>query len=1289
MTLYEFYELLLKKREENKKKINEAKKNLEDLEKKEKDKDFVNSKEYIDQLIELTRVIDSYKKEDNVHLKNVMHFFSELISGLEEKDKVEIDNFINENLKEEDADYLETRVEHLQNTLKKNDDRYKKVNANDIAMKDYLKRLSISSVKGKEKLVFEFLEKYVSVENKNRIMNKYSNPIIDDDLEIRANEALVNNAKEKLNNNNTISIDEKNKIKDLLDEFNRIDVTKNNGSEIQGTENYYDSLCVRKVTGYAKLEIDNLKLNDLLVLEGSDVHYTDKVLNNEENIQRLDSVKFKVSDEAKKKLKDAYIKLESKGFLNKNQAYEEGTKVYGFRKFYDIRNAIIKQIKDENFKDLDKNIATYKQCIVDLKEIYKYIKDTFNPTIYTKPGNMCNFREDYVPKELKTDISLNATFNGLVTTFSIIRDNFIEIDDFLNDPLNATRNICIKAYDKHNVDNLYNNDTYEDKIISLIFYPPSSMVLTSRLIENLYFRDNDLSMVKNSVMFAHNLMSDEAVRNDCRIAFNYLSSNNERDNYKTLLNLLVTKGYNIEFGKLYGGKYRSLDDLREIDSPFNTKQFIKEFNISIDKIYDNAIELIKGALIRNSHKSEELQIANDAHKKIFKLIANSMVELVKLDINISYKDIVKLNKLATNPTEVLKNDISDQSIKDYINDGRLKNDELINTYKTNYLNRINDILTKYNLTNINKEDKLFKNLFEKASDYVYQSTIFPYEKIKKSQVEELFRHLEELNKGIDNYDRISNALSDISLMSSTYFGISNADLAINEHINSLKKDLKLEYSINKSKDNLVKICDKLNLSYDLLDKNILTNYKKLYIKSYNENFHLRDELDNLFDANLNKLLKLKYSYVDQNFKKIYNAYYDINRELMKSLFNIDSKDYQLNNYSKNLEENYLNKFNKNKSIDDIFEEFRNNYNVNVHLESFKDPKLVEGFDFKKFYLDKFKAYFDIARKTSKNGFFANSRIDGVRVRDLSIESIYKFEEDFNELINAVYSHFGVSDPNLGNVFISMSEKERITYFESLYGVSRILEIKDQSNVSFNVMVDSILENGKDIRAQEFNCAKTRINAACSAINGQVLSETSKKVFIASFKNVYKTMYKIHNNNWFFRLLSKSYRDERRDLKEIESNLSNVLGIKKNYLKNILLKSNCEFVGLKDSNTSVVEFKKNPNNKYRIYSQEDVNLITNLITEINDNVKNSKDYKDIDKFDVILRENTNDYVFEGLIERENLDDSKSRISIEDKVKDELDNSFDSNFNDKIIDLDKSADSIKFEEEAEDICTNSKK
>lgn len=1262
---------ILKKKKANLEKLDEAKAKLEELEKEETKPEFKNSIEHINNKVELKIQVKEYENIDHEGYNMILSRMTyALFTSLREKDKNEIDKFLNETFK--DPNRKLSFVDMLKQYFIDIDPRYRNKNLNDFALKDYIHKVSYNYVIGKEKEVFEFLEKYVSDEKKNEIIESLDK---NENKEIHLSLDLVNNAKTKLDSNPNLSDEEKSTIKGLLDEFDKSDVTIDNKEEMIAKENVYETIKNQRSSEFAKYQINELKVNDLYQIEEDNFDitrfkYSDKVLNNEDNIKRLEPTKFKLSDDTKKVLKNIYLKLKEKGLLNDNQSFEEKQKNYAFKKFVDSRNKIIKQIKNEDFLNLEENIKEFKQNIKDLEEMYEYIRENLKPNMLTIPGNMSNYRESYVPVSLKNDLAINACINGLVLTFSIIDNNKISIDEFLDDPVEIGTQLSEKGYEKFNVDSMFSNESYDYKILSIMQYDTAILAMTSRLMENVYYSENEEDLVKNSIAYSTYINRDNAVRADYKLAMNYLSFFRNENNAKTVLNLLVAKDKGIAFSKLYGGKHKTFDGLREIESSFDTKQYILDNKISAEDIYNNALNLMNSAFKKRREGLYYDQLGN-----VYAIITDSLKELVKLDLNISYETLLKINRFASNPFILFGKNINNELSLSF-DRAKLNDGDIIKVYQSTFTNKVNQILNKYQLASINSDDVIIKTIFDKVHSYSYKES-FPYEGITKNEVKALFNHLETLNKNIEHYDQINNAIDEIFDLSTNVLKVSKDDLAFTPHINTLKIELKYPFEINKSKEVLQEACKKLDISFDQLDRDILTKYKMLFDKSNKPYFKLEDELEELFNSNLKTLLNIKYSINENNFKVIYETYSSINKELMQNLFNKESMEYQLKPYDENLEKSYLQSYMTSKSIDDVVNRFKETYKIDVSLKTFKDPKTTADFDFDKFYLDKFKVFFDMARKKDNKSNAKQS------LNDFSVESFYAFKSDFDKLLKSVYKNYSVKDDNLGKVFDKMSEKDRITYLEELYGVPRIIDVKDSDNLSYYQVLQNLSILDKKAQKDEFKECTKILNDACMYIVNEKVSDSSKNIFIASYKNVYKTMHKIHNTKWFTRMLSdpKQFFKERSDLKALETRLSVSLDMKKDALMKVLLKSKDEFVGLKNKNSNIDEFKKNKDNKYRIYSYNDMTKISSLITQINNDVKSQANYSSNDKFDIILRENTKkEYVFENLFAVEQVEKTNNRFVVNEKVEVTLNDAFDMGYINNIENV------LDTSTEASDECNN---
>ncbi len=399
-------------------------------------------------------------------------------------------------------------------------------------------------------------------------------------------DSIVKSAKEALSIDPTISEEDKTKYANLLDEINELEFVSRSQDERFPTK--CSSLANKVIAASNTKYIKDNNLEDLYVQDRSDINYNPNVIDNEKLIEKRVKYEFKLEDDYKKDIINVYNKMESLGLLDNEFIFEQGTKIYGFQHFYDARESLREAIENKDYKSLEEKKDKFVKEHNNLREMYAYIKEVMNPDYLSFPGNMTNFRTSYVPKDLSTDLPVNASLNGYYYVFSSMKAANIKIEEFIDNPILACKKIVDILYKKDELDNALQGLSREERIMrcfSIRNYP--TVRATFRFVENIVCHEKKFN-AKNA--FEYSLFVGEDDRNT---GYNRGYADFFLKDYtdKTLLNLILTHNEDYEFSKLHGEDLVTKDGLHKIKA-FDTKAYVDTHDVNVDDLIDYSKKLL-------------------------------------------------------------------------------------------------------------------------------------------------------------------------------------------------------------------------------------------------------------------------------------------------------------------------------------------------------------------------------------------------------------------------------------------------------------------------------------------------------------------------------------------------------------------------------------------------------------------------------------------------------------------------------------------------------------------------
>ena len=537
-----------------------------------------------------------------------------------------------------------------------------------------------------------------------------------------------------------------------------------------------------------------------------------------------------------------------------SQGKEKFIQIKNYNKIIKIMNLLNYSLITE--KEEYKNICNEYKCSKNTEKIFGLITDgnyeklkfvindiilhLFN-TINNEDKNISNKNEDNKCKHDKDD----NIENNEKKIKDDIKDN--DKDDIKDNDKNKIKD-DIKENNKENFkdnnkdnNNDNNNDNIKDKILKI------KDKIKQKIIESNLFDDIiNLNGLLYNIYYVFEIFYC-LKKNNIKFFFIYIGNILEQKTTKNLLNYLVTNKYTnediIKLNNSITNKQQELSNIKKIYN--NVKKTIYEFEkeceykIAFNKIiiqnFFNEIKINEIFDYKKYIKDNKILI----NAKLFFLCQN---ENEKKTINSPFiNDLKQFLKLEICPLMKNKKDVSEI----------IKNTKINSSYP--YFIYSNDLLSIYFLI-LNKPNNLFF--------------------IIKNEDKEIFGDEERLKNFLDYGSVIKNKINKFFNEYKSKYS-ENAKLMKDNLTKKLIHDLKQEFQLNISFDNLNKSIENLKFDIDEDKKKELINYFEIVFnilniqKKDNENYLL---VKNIFENNLNELIQniLSRHLYDLFFYKIQN-----------------------------------------------------------------------------------------------------------------------------------------------------------------------------------------------------------------------------------------------------------------------------------------------------------------------------------------------------------------------------------------------------------------------------------
>lgn len=457
---------------------------------------------------------------------------------------------------------------------------------------------SIAIIENFDKIV-DKLSNYVSDETMNKIAENVKNyiPAPIDNTPIHPLASTIEEIKEG-NKFKELPQAERLKVAKELDELNEIvKESPRKYSEAQTNfDAYYEHVTNKDNAKFFQNYVneENKDFGKAFVYRDLGFVMKDDIADDQEKINIAKSPAFKLTKATQDSILKVWKKMDELGIISAGDGKETGSKIYGFEKLYNARKKIDDALNKQQFDNLQALKDEYEKQLQNMREMYRIVKTELNPSPKSIPGNVQNFRENFVPAEFKNDICVNATVNGMYNAYSIVKSMGIAPEEFLRNPQTYIDENFNKELTKFNIDRLYKDLPFEETLLK-VYNDKSKEGLNShgmpRMVTTLtLFEKDDEQRNKNLIYGAVQNGKIESISTDPNICYNYFSQ--EKTN--TFVNLLFANPEDKDFYTMRAYDSVTSDKTHKIKT-FDFASYIQEKKIPAENIYKRVTSFLAKA----------------------------------------------------------------------------------------------------------------------------------------------------------------------------------------------------------------------------------------------------------------------------------------------------------------------------------------------------------------------------------------------------------------------------------------------------------------------------------------------------------------------------------------------------------------------------------------------------------------------------------------------------------------------------------------------------------------------
>ena len=287
-----------------------------------------------------------------------------------------------------------------------------------------------------------------SNEEIDQLITKYDNtvPIQNREWEDVGIHPLAGNTarmKDLIDNSDAVQPEEKEQVKAMMDRINN-DIIVTDSSHIDAVNEYRDieeKALANEHTSQGTIKLQSMGINPEItepVFDEKTMTAFGNVVNEErrQDFERMRGMEMQYSDETKNAIKEVFNKFEQYGYAPQGIQQEQGTKAYALSAYHDAYGHYVEALGSGNVQDAVQYARELDQHKNNFDDILNTVHQHFPMGQEdTYPGNLDVTRNDHMPAEYRRDIKGVSFLNGLYGIYSYIKEKDLDVDEFLNAPL--------------------------------------------------------------------------------------------------------------------------------------------------------------------------------------------------------------------------------------------------------------------------------------------------------------------------------------------------------------------------------------------------------------------------------------------------------------------------------------------------------------------------------------------------------------------------------------------------------------------------------------------------------------------------------------------------------------------------------------------------------------------------------------------------------------------------------------------------------------------------------------
>ena len=267
--------------------------------------------------------------------------------------------------------------------------------------------------------------------------------------------APTEDMKQRVDQDASMSPEEKEQVKAIMDDINANIVTTD--KQLKELQRYREDL---ERTAQHNLEVTreqaivDMGMDPTALVSTPDKrgnHFLTIQPGKEADVERMHEFDMRYSDRTKNAIKEVFAKFEEYGYAPTGSAEDLDTKNYAFSALNNTFEAYKQALDAQNVKESVRLAQEWNKHNAQMRDILDVVHNNFSmdeSDIYqSNVGGMSN---NNLPADMRQDVRSVSIINGLYNVYNYIKENDLDVDEFLESPLRAVEKHYTEGFDKVN-----------------------------------------------------------------------------------------------------------------------------------------------------------------------------------------------------------------------------------------------------------------------------------------------------------------------------------------------------------------------------------------------------------------------------------------------------------------------------------------------------------------------------------------------------------------------------------------------------------------------------------------------------------------------------------------------------------------------------------------------------------------------------------------------------------------------------------------------------------------------